>query len=88
MVQLKYLHEKGCNLNSDCCTCAAAAAGQVEVLEFLQNVGCKRNIDTCCTAAKWGQVKVLKWLKGINRYRAKLGNVCSSRAWERFKQIP
>lgn len=65
MVQLKYLHEKGCNLNSDCCTCAAAAAGQVEVLEFLQNVGCKRNIDTCCTAAKWGQVKVLKWLKGI-----------------------
>lgn len=48
----------------DARTCAAAAAGgQLRVLEWLRARGCPWDIETCSGAASGGQLRTLRWLR-------------------------
>lgn len=44
----------------------AALGGHLEVLKWLQGIGCTFNSNTCANAAEGGKLEVLKWLHEQN----------------------
>ena len=59
---LRYLHERGCEWDSETCRCAVRK-GQIECLRYLHENGCEWNQITCVwAAAEKGQIECLRYL--------------------------
>jgi len=61
---VNYLHDKGCPLDIDAFTTIIIAAeiGNVEILQYLRDIGYSWNANACGSAAKNGHMDVLKYL--------------------------
>jgi len=60
---LKHLHQHHCLVLSKVLPREAAKKGQLEVLQWLRENGCPRDLGTCWCAAQGGHLEVLQWAR-------------------------
>ena len=60
---LKHLHQHHCLVLSKVLPREGAKKGQLEVLQWLRENGCPRDLGTCWCAAQGGHLEVLQWAR-------------------------